>query len=158
MVFILSNNGSKAVVPGFLLGYRGDAMMPEYSRYMATLPFFLAANSVSVAASAYALLVGGNHSFFMAFAIFMAIFSAKMFTQRLVRVSFNNELGPATSAALSVRVNTLLTAVSLGMMGVKSLELTGEFDTFFFESFGIMMIGVAAACLVALRRNGASTR
>lgn len=153
-MFLVRSNNSNAVVPGFLLGYHGDAMMPEYSRYMATLPLFAAANAACAATSAYALLWGGDRAVFIAFAIFMVIFSAKMLTQRLVRVSFSAVGNSATSAPFLARMNICLVAVSLAMMGTGYLRMTGEFESVFFDIFGVAMIGLAAACVLALRRSG----
>ncbi|MCC8470607.1 hypothetical protein [Xanthomonas phaseoli] len=154
-MFLVKSNGSSAVVPGFLLAYHGEAMMPEYHRYMSTLPIILAANAACSIVSAYALIYGSNDSEFMAFAIFMAIFSVKMFTQRLVRVNFTEVEDGVTSAPFAVKLNNLLTGVCLLMMGVGFLRLTGDFNSIFFKVFGVTMIGVSLACALAFRRGKA---
>lgn len=154
-MFIVNSNGTDAVVPGYLLGYHGDAMMPEYSRYMATLPIFALANLASASMSAYAVLADANHFAFIAFAAYMAIFSAKMFTRRLVRVKFAGTHETATSAPLLARFETLLSAGNLAAIGAAFLRLNGEFDTTFFHIFGVSMIGLAAATALAFHRGGA---
>jgi len=155
-MFLVNSHKSLAIVPGFLLGYRGDAMMPEYSRYMATLPYFVVANIVCALTSGYALLHGGDSAVFISFAIFMSIFSARLLTQRLVRVSFAAARSGATSAPLLVRLNTCMVGASLVMMGVGYLRMTGGVESLLLEVFGIAMIGLSALCLLALRRGHSS--
>ncbi|USI99300.1 hypothetical protein MUG10_14575 [Xanthomonas prunicola] len=125
---------------------------------MSTLPIILAANVVCAIVSAYALINGGGHSAFMAFAIFMAIFSVKMFTQRLVRVDFTEVEKSVKSAPFAVKFNNLLTGVCLLMMGVGFLRLTGDFDSIFFKVFGVTMIGISLAFALAFRRGKSGLR
>ncbi len=154
-MYLFRGDNFSAVVPGFLLGYRGDVMMPEYGRYMKMLPFFMAANAVSCAVSAYGLVLGTNRYLLMAYAIFMAAFSARLLTQRLVRVGFRRVQAPVVSAPLTVRVNACLVAATLAMMGAGFLRMDGEFDTVLFKAFGALMVVLSAACLLALRRSNA---
>lgn len=128
-------------------------MMPEYARYMKLLPFFIAANSIASAASAYGLVAGSNRFVLMAYAIFMATFSVKMFAQRLIRIGLREERDTALQAPLSVKLNACLVAATLGMMGSGFMRMDGEFDTPFFEVFGVILTGAGAACLLALRRG-----
>ncbi|MGR6629836.1 hypothetical protein ACT89N_09390 [Stenotrophomonas maltophilia] len=151
-MFLIKSNGQSAVVPGFLLGYHGDAMMPEYARHKATLPAFLLAGIGCAVMCAYALFTREDQHTFIAFGIFMAIFSAKMFTQRLVRVNFATG-GEAQPAPFATRLNNLLTAVNLLMLGMAFIRLTGKFSSFFFEAFGVSMIGLAIACALAFHHS-----
>lgn len=151
-MFLIKSNGESAVVPGFLLGYHGDAMMPEYARYKSTLPVFLLAGIGCAAVCSYALFTRDDKHTFIAFAIFMAIFSAKMLTQRLVRVNFATG-GEAQPAPFPTRLNNLLTALNLLMLGTAFIRLTGDFSSFFLEAFGVSMIGLAVLCAMAFHHG-----
>lgn len=152
-MYIVKNDMLSAVVPGFLLGYRGEAMMPEYSRYMKTIPFFIMAHSVTSAMSAYGLVQESYRPVRLAFAIFMSALSVRMLTQRLIRVRFQGLIEPASPAPFSVRLNAYLVAATLAMMGTGYMQMEGEFDTPFFDMFGVSMIGLSAAWVLSLRRS-----
>jgi hypothetical protein len=152
-MYLVKSDSSRAVVPGFLLGYRGEAMMPEYSRYKTALPFDIMANIVVCSIGAYGIAVGSNRYVLMAYGIFMAVFSLKMFTRRLVQVRLHGISETATLAPLPLRLNTCLVAAALALMGTGFLRMNGEFDTVFFQVFGVTMIGLSIAALLALRRG-----
>ncbi|WP_367380407.1 hypothetical protein [Stenotrophomonas cyclobalanopsidis] len=152
-MFILKNNGSSVVVPGYLIGYKGEAMMPDYDRYMVTLPIFLTANAICVAMSAYALMSNRDQAAFGAFSIFMAIFAAKMFSQRLVRVSFLGSYRAAEAAPTTVRLNNFFVALCLLMIGASFARLTGHISSTFFTVFGVGMVAMSVAKFSAFRRG-----
>lgn len=154
-MFLVKTSDSNAVVPGFLLGYRGGAMLPEYTRYMATLPLFALANLASAALGIYALAAGGSSLAFISFSACMAIFSATMFTQRLVRVDFLQASAAAVAAPLGIRLNTLFRAASLAATGTALFRLEGDPTSPLFTVLGLGLLGVAAGLLLALRRGGA---
>lgn len=154
-MYLVKHDGLTAVVPGLLLGYRGEAMMPEYTRYMKMLPCFIAAHALTAAMSAYGLIQGNGRPVLLAYAIFMAALSLNLLTRRLVRVRFRGLAEPALSAPLSVRFNAGLIAASLAMMGAGFMRMRGEFDTVLFDVFGGVMIGLSAAWMLSLHRRGA---
>ncbi|TGR41823.1 hypothetical protein EN794_039290 [Mesorhizobium sp. M00.F.Ca.ET.151.01.1.1] len=151
-MFLIKSEDHTAVVPGFLLGYRGDAMMPEYSRHKATLPVFLLAGIGCAIMCGYALFKGEHQQTFMAFCIFMATFSARMFTQRLIRVNFATA-AEAQPAPLPTKLDNLLTALNLLMLGIAFIRLTGNLSSFLFQALGVSMIGLAIPRVLALHRR-----
>jgi hypothetical protein len=153
-MYVMKNDGHSAVVPGFMLGYNGYLMMPEYSRYMRSIPIFIAGNLMSLGVGAYGFILGSNRLVWISYAIFMATFSVKMLTQRLVRVGINRMREPAILAPLTVRLNAILVAATLALMGAGFIRMDGRFDTALFEAFGVTMIGLAAVWVLALRRAG----
>ncbi|KRG74843.1 hypothetical protein ABB28_06295 [Stenotrophomonas chelatiphaga] len=154
-MFLVKTSNSNAVVPGFLLGWRGGVMLPDYTRYMATLPLFALANFASAALGTYALAAGGSSLAFISFSACMAIFSATMFTQRLVRVDFPQAGATAVAAPLAVRLNTLFRAASLAATGTALIRLEGDSTSPLFKVLGLGLLGVAAGLVLALRRGGA---
>lgn len=150
-MFLIESNGEKAIAPGYLMGYSGEAMMADYGRYEATFPLFFIANLSVLGWSAFSVLRGGNSSIFLAFAFFMGIYSVKMFTQRLVRVRFDAHISEIRRAPFLANLNTAVLGITLALIGFKYQALIGEFDTLMFKIIGWIMMGVASSYFLALR-------
>jgi len=151
-MYVVNSDGLRALAPGFLVGCRFDAMMPEYSRYMMTLPLFLAAHLAACVTSAYGLATGSMRYILLAYAIVMTSFSVRMLGQRLVRVGFREPAVRVTSAPTAVRLNACLGAASLSMIGggILTVEGANEAPPGW---LGILLMTLAVAWALALRRR-----
>ena len=155
-MYLIENESIRAVVPGFLMGRRADAMMPEYTRYMATLPFFIAANVASLLISALGLALHDDRWVLAAYGLFMTTFSARMLTQRLVCIRLNGTSVALNRAPLSVRLNAFIVSAALLAMGSGFIGMQGEFDSYFFDVFGAMMMTAGGAWLFSLGQRQSS--
>ena len=152
-MYLVRNDASKAIVPGFLLGFRSEAMMPEYARYMKTLPVFIAFNASACAISTYGIAFVDDRLVLMAYGLFMAAHSVNMVVQRRIRVSLHGFPEPVFKAPLAVRLNACIVAATLLMMGVGFTRMQGELDSVFLEAFGAMMMGAGGGWLLSLCRG-----
>jgi hypothetical protein len=100
----------------------------------------------------YSILFGGNPSGFLAFSFFMGAFSARMLTQRLVRVRMRTQYSEISRAPLVVSVNSAVMGISLLLIGLKYVNLTGEFDSVLFDVIGVAMAAVSSVYICALFR------
>lgn len=142
-MYLLEDTDRTAIVPKFMANYRGTVMLPDYGRYERLCVWYLIVALGSVSLAAYSLFSPADKYAILAFSLFMAGQSFKVFTRKLIEVNLADAARLLTRAPIAVSLESFLSGLALLLIGIRYQFLSGEFDGYVFELLGLLMVSVA---------------